>query len=444
MKVEVEDISAVEKKVTVEIPPEQVRDEFELAYKEVQKKAHLKGFRPGKAPMKIIETHFRDYVREQVLKKLLKESLEPALDRKQLQPIIEPEIELGELKEDESFSYTMKVDLKPEVELNRYQGFELEQEILEVSNEMVEKALQDLRERQAIYQEVKEERGIKEGDLVSLNLKAELEGKPLAGEGGDGLQYPVGVESYIPGFKDQLLGLQPKEKKSFQVKFPEDHIRKNLAGKTVDYAVEIIGIKKKIVPELDDEFAKETGIAENLEGLRNKIKENLKKRAEEGSRIRLERAILDKLVEANSLEVPKRLVKKHSQELAWDWFQQLGIKEPGQEEFEKIVEQFKARAERELKAGFILEAVIAKEGIKLGPEEEEDKIKQMAEQYQIDPEKLKSQLQEGVLERLRQKWLEDKALDFLLSVSKIDIKRASPNDSSAVEKSENGQEEGEE
>jgi len=444
MKVEVEDISPIEKKVKVEIPLEQVRDEFELAYKEVQKKAHLKGFRPGKAPMKIIETHFRDYVREQVLKKLLKESLESALERKQLKPIIEPEIELGELKEDEPFSYMMKVDLKPEVELKQYQGFELEQELVEISDEMVEKALQDLRERQTIYQEIKEERGIKEGDLVSLNLKAELEGKPLAGEGGEGLQYPVGVESYIPGFKDQLLGLQAKERKSFQVKFPEDHIRKNLAGKTVDYAVEITGIKEKIVPELDDEFAKETGIAENLEGLRQKIKENLKKRAEEGSRIRLERAILDKLVEANSLEVPKRLVKKHSQGLAWDWFQQIGVKEPGQEEFEKIVEQFMTRAEKEIKAGFILEAVIAKEGIKLSPEEEEDKIKQMAEQYQIDPEKLKSQLNEGVLERLRQRWLEDKALDFLLSVSKINIKRETRKEFSAVEEGESLKNEGKE
>ena len=320
MKVEVLDISPIEKKVVVEIPVEMVQDEFKIAYQEIQKKAHIKGFRPGKAPMKMIETHFRDYVREQVLKKLLQETLQPALERKQLKPILEPEIDLGELNENKPFSYTLKVELKPIVELKQYKNFELEKEVVEVTDEMVEQAMKDLQERQAVFQEVKEVRGIKEGDLVSLDLWAEIGGKTLEGEGGKGLQYSVGMETYIPGFKEQVIGLKTEEKKSFQVHFPEDHIRKNLAGKVVDYTVEIKGIKEKVLPNLDDEFAKETGIAENLTELKERIRENLTKRFEQVSKIRLERAILDKLVESNPMELPQRLVRKHAEELAWDGF----------------------------------------------------------------------------------------------------------------------------
>ncbi len=433
MKVEVEDLSPIEKKVKVEIPAEQVKDEFELAWREVQKRAQIKGFRPGKAPRKILEQHFKDYVKEQVLKKLLQETIGPALDRKQLKPVVEPEIELGELAPDAPFTYTLQVELKPEVELVNYKGIELERDVFEITDEMVAQALEDLRNRHSYYQEVKESRKAQEGDLLIMDLKAELEGKILERESGENLQYPMGAEVHIPNFAQQVGELLPGQKKTFRVKYPDDHQIPELAGKEVDYTVEIKGLKEKVMPELNDQFAQELGEFKDLAELKEKVRRQLEEYYQRISRVRLERALLDKLVELNPVEVPKKLVRRRAQELAQGWFQRMGINNPGQEEFEKMVEEFTARAEKEIKAGFILEAVIEKEGIELTAEEEEAKLKELADRYQMDVEKLKDQLGESAMARLREQWLEEKALDFLLSEARIKDRKVSPEEAGEKE-----------
>jgi len=428
MKVEVEDLSAIEKKVKVEIPAEQVKDEFELAWQEVQKKAQIKGFRPGKAPRKILEQHFKDYVKEQVLKKLLQETIGPALDRKQLKPVVEPEIELGELVPDAPFTYNLRVELKPQVELVNYKGLELEREVFEITDDMVEQALEDLRNRHSYYQEVQEPRKAQEGDLVIMDLKAELEGKILERETGENLQYPMGAEIHIPDFAQEISELLPGEKKSFQVKYPDDHQIPELAGKEVNYTVELKGIKEKVTPELNDQFAQELGEFKNLDELKEKVRKQLEEYYQRISRVRLERELLDKLVELNPVEVPRKLVRRRSQELAQEWFQRVGINNPGQEEFEKMVEEFTPRAEKEIKAGFILEAIIEKEGIELTPEEEEAKLKELADRYQMNVEKLKDQLGEPAMARLREQWLEEKTLDFLLTEARIKERKVNPKE----------------
>jgi len=433
MKVEVEDISAIEKKVKVEIPAEQVHDEFELAFSEVQKEARIKGFRQGKAPRKILELQFQDYIRERVLRKLLEETIAPALDRKQLKPIIEPGVELGELKPDQPFSYTLKVELKPVVELKQYQGFEIEQEIYELSEKSIDYELERLRERYAVYQEPKEQRPARDGDLLVLDLKAELDGKPFPQAGGENLQYTMGQEAYIPDFAKQLAGIRVGESRTFKVKYPEDSPRKELAGKELTYTVALKSLKEKILPELNDDFAKEFGGQENLAALRKKVGEDITTYLKRLSRLKMERALLDKLVEQNPVEVPKSVVRRHSRELAANGLRGMGLKEPGEEELERFSSHFAERAEKEVKAGFILEAIIEKEKLELGPEDEERRFKELAGVYQLDPSKLKDQLGEEQLKHFRAQWLEDKALDFLFSQSKIKEKRVSSEETHSPE-----------
>jgi len=429
MKVEVEDISAIEKKVKVEIPAEQVKDEFELAFNEVQKQAKIKGFRPGKAPRKMIELHFSDYIREKVLKKLLEETLGPALDRKQLKPVIQPSVELGELKQDAAFTYTLDVELKPQVDLKQYKSLELEQDVYEVTEKNIDHAVEDMRERNAIFTEPKEQRPAKNGDLLVVDLKAEINREPVPNAGGDNIQYALGQEVYIPGFAKELAGVGVGEKRTFKVKYPADAPRKELADKEVQYTVEVKSLKEKILPELNDEFAKEFGGHENLADLRKKVGEDLKAYLKRASRIKLERSLIDKLVELNLLEIPKGLVKRHAEELARTALIRMGVKDPSSDDIVKLSEQFTARAEKEVKGGFILEAVVEKEGIKLEPADEDARLKEMAETYQIDPGKLKDQFGADALKRLQAQWLEDKALDFLLSQSKIKEKRVSAEES---------------
>jgi len=428
MKVEVQDLSSVEKKVMVEIPAERVKDEFELAFQELQKTAKIKGFRPGKAPLKLLEAHFKDYIREKVLRKLLEETVPPALDRKQLKPITEPILDFGELKAGSAFSYTLQVEVKPRVELKQYQGLEMERELVEVTEEMLEKAIEDLRERQAIYQEPKEPRPAQKSDLLILDLKAEAGGKNLANEGGVGIQYSMGAEAYIPGFAEALAGIKLGEKRTFKVNFPEKHPSPELAGKEVEFTVDLKGLKEKILPELNDDFAKEAGGYQNLAELRVKTREQLEGNCQLISRVRLERNLLDKLVELNPMEAPQRVVRKRAEELAKDWLNRMGVKEPAEDQLEKMTEEARPRAEREIKAGFILEAIIEKEGIQLAPESEEARLKELAERYQIDPSKFRDQMGKEAMERLRIQWLEQTALDFLLSGTKIKEKRVKLNE----------------
>jgi len=436
MKVEVEDVSAIEKKVKVEVPAEQVHDEFELAYEEVQKEVRIKGFRKGKSPRKILELHFSDYVKERVLKKLLEETLGPALDRKQLKPVIEPGVSFGELKPGQAFSYTLTVELKPAVELKEYKGLELARELYQVTEKTVEHEIDELREKSAAYEELKEPRPARDGDLLLIDLKAELEGRPVPSAGGENLQYPMGRDIYIPGFAGELAGIKPGEKRAFVVKYPADHPRSEFAGKELSYSVEVKGLKEKILPALTDDFAKESAGQESVAELKKKVAEDLEKYLKQLSRVKLERALLDKLVELNPLEVPGGVVKRHSRELAGDALRRMGVKEPKPENLDAISGQFAERAEKEVKAGFLVQAIIEKESVKLSPEEEELKLKELSAAYRTDAAKLKDQLGEDAWSRLRASWLEAKALDFLLSQSKIVDKKVS-----AEEIHQHGQEE---
>jgi trigger factor len=426
MKVDVQDLSSIEKKLTVEIPVEQVQDEYELVFKDVQKTAKLNGFRPGKAPRKIIETHFNDYIKEQVLKKLVQDTIGPALDRKQLKPIVEPAIDFGDLKLGEPFSYTVQVELKPVVELKQYKDIEIDRDVYEITDHNVEHTLEDIQNHNAVYQDLKEVRPVKHGDLLVLDLKAECEGKELADQAGKNIQYPMGQETYIPGFEKEIEGMKTGDKRSFKVKFPEDHPRKTLAGKEVEYTVEVKGLKEKALPKLDDDFAKELG-EENLAALKEKTRKNLADYLERTSRLKMERVYFDKLVAANPMDAPKTMIRMRANELAETAFRRMGLKDPDKELFDKTVEEFLSRAETEVKAGFILDAIIEKEELKLTPEDEEKKIKEMAEKYQIDVEKLKDQVKDESLTHLRTQWIEEKALDFLFSVAKIKDIKADPD-----------------
>jgi trigger factor len=188
------------------------------------------------------------------------------------------------------------------------------------------------------------------------------------------------------------------------------------------------GLKEKILPELNDEFAKEFGGHDHLADLRKKVGEDLETYLKRASRVKAERELLDKLVEKNPLEVPKGLVKRHAEEMAKQNLNRMGIKEATKEDIGHFTEQFMTRAEKEIKAGFLLEAIISSEKVELSGEDEAKKLKELSEQYKIDESKLKDQLGEETIKHFRAQWLEDKALDFLFSQSKIKDKKVSADE----------------
>lgn len=427
MKVDVEELSPVESKVTVEVPTERVDDEIEIAYADVNKRARVPGFRPGKVPRKRLEKMFGDYVAETVSTKLIQETAQTALERKQLVPVAEPGIEPGKLEPKQPFTYTMRIEIRPKVEIKDYTGVETFREEFKITDSLLEKALSELRERHAVFKDPDPPRPAAKGDYLLLDFEATHEGNAVPSEKRENMRYPLGEETYIPELGSHLAGMNTGDTKTFKVSFPEDHNRKELAGKDIEYKVHLKEIKEKILPELDDDLAKEAGEFENLEELKTKTRENLEKYYENLAKARFERRIMDIILEKNPFSVPPSMVNRRARELTAETLRSMGVRNIGPQEFEALSENFRERAERDIRVGFLLEAVAKQENMDAGEDEIQKRIEEMAQEQNIHPDKLRDRLaDDNSREMLKAYMLEQKALDFLANKAKIENRKVDP------------------
>lgn len=425
MKVEVVDVSPVEKRVEVEVESEQVADEIEEQYSEFQGKAQVKGFRPGKVPRKLLERLFKDYVMEAVVQKLVKETLEPALSRKSLTPVVEPVLDPGKVVAGEPFKYTLHVEVKPEFTLSDYKGLEVAHAEAQVGTEDEAKALLALRESVAILKDPEPSRPIRKDDQVVAEVLAK-EGDQEISMGKDKEQViELWRPSWIPGLSDQLTGRSVGDEVKYTAQVPEDDTAPpSYRGKKLDLTIKITGHKERILAELTDQFAKDYTRHETLEDLKKNIREGLEKRTERSNRGRLENAILETLIRKNPLAVPPSLAKQEALALARDFIQGNFRKKPTNEEAERFVEIFMGEAKQSLMAHYLLEAVAKQEGIEASTEEVEKEITEEAGRAGVHPEKFRARLTEAQVEATKWVVLMKKALDFLILNANIKAEAA--------------------
>ncbi len=426
MQVEIEDISAVEKKLTVTIPAERVQDEVEEVYAEIGKSVRIKGFRPGKVPRPHLERLFGEEVKGRVGSKLIQDTFQTALDRKQLKPVSEPAAEPAPFQPGQDFTYTLRVEVMPPFEARDYQGFEVEQEVYEVSEAAVDAALEQMREQQATLRDPEPARGALTGDVLVVDLSATHEGKPVAQERGQGLRFILGPEAGIPDLARHLEGARPGETRSFAVHYPDNDSRPELAGKDLEYTVALKELKERILPALDDEFAKDQGHCASLDELRAKTRTGLESYSAERSRRKLEQAVMDRLVEKNPIEAPPSLVHRRSEELARSALMFMRQREASEEVLHQLAEKFEDQAKKEVQAAYLIEAIGRQENLAAGAAEVQQKIEELAARQQVHPDKLKDRLAgEEEQQRLFRQVVEDKVLAFLLERAKITTKRVS-------------------
>jgi trigger factor len=230
MKASVEEISSIKKKVSVEIPEDQVTKEVESLYKDLGKKAKIKGFRPGKVPRDILERYFKDYIKAEVVQKLIQDTYPQALTEADLQPVSPPVIDPGEFESGKPFQYSAVIEVKPAIKLEGYTGLKIEGKKEVVKDEEVEERLKALQNLHANLKAISETRPIQTGDYVIIDYEASMGGKPL--EGGKAIDFTVEVGSgqFIPALEEKLIGLKPEEEKEIEVSFPEDYGYKKWAG----------------------------------------------------------------------------------------------------------------------------------------------------------------------------------------------------------------------
>jgi trigger factor len=424
MKASVEEISSIKKKVSIEIPEDQVTQEVESFYKDLGKKAKIKGFRPGKVPRDILERYFKDYIKAEVIQKLIQDTYPQALSEANLQPVSPPVVDPGEFENGKPFQYSAVIEVKPDIKLEGYTGLKIEGKKEEVKDEEVGERLKALQNLHANLKAISEARPIQAGDYVIIDYEAIMDGKPL--EGGKAIDFTVEVGSgqFIPALEEKLIGLKPEEEKEIEVSFPEDYGYKKWAGKTISFHVKIKEIKEKILPPLDDEFAKDLGDYASFEELKAKLKGEIEKEKELGLERQLKDQVVDQLLEANPFEVPDSLVEEQAKAMISDTKLRLAaqgvvLKNLGVSE-EKLQEDYKVMAQKQVKTFLILEKIAGQEGIAVTDDEADDRLREMSERMHQKFDVVKRYYEKnGLLPEVKDGIIRDKTLNFLLEKANI-------------------------
>lgn len=425
MKVSVEEISVIKKKIHVEVPEDEVKKEVDSFYSDLKKKAKIKGFRPGKVPREILERYFKDYAKGEILQKLIQDTFPKALSETTLAPVSQPVFDPKELEGGKPFEYSAIVETKPEIKIEGYVGLNLEGKKETVKEEEVEERLKNLQNLHAQLKTISDPRPVQTGDYVLIDYEAKEGGKPLEEGKGVDVAVEVGSGRFIPGLEENLVGLKPEGEKEVEVSFPEDYGYRKWAGKTFVFHVKVKEIKEKILPPLDDEFAKDLGDYESLEALTAKLKEDLQKEREKGLDRQLKDQIVDQLMKQNPMEVPPSLVEEQTHALISETKMRLAsqgmdLKDVGMNE-EKLHGDYEPMAERQVKTFLIIEKIATQEGITASDEEVEGRLKEISERSRQKFDAVKRYYEKnGLLPEVKAGILSEKTLNFLLE--KADVK----------------------
>ncbi|RLB09907.1 MAG: trigger factor, partial [Deltaproteobacteria bacterium] len=351
MKTRVEDISSIKKKLSVEVDAKEVEKRINKVYSELRKSVKLKGFRPGRVPMKILEARFGDMVKDEIIEDIIKDTFPKAVNELECLPLGIPSLEFdrGSIKKGKPFYYSAIVEVRPEFEVKDYLGMELEKPKVEVTEEMVEAILNRIREVHGNIVPLTEERPIKEGDYVVVNYQGFYKGKPLNNLKAENAMIKVGDRKTHPTFEASLVGLKKGDKTDISVDFEENYPNPTLAGKNIKFTVQIVDIKELRLAELSEEFIKEKFDLNSLQELKEEIKKMLIEQEEEKADKRLKEEVLGRLIDSVDIELPEVLIKSEL-EIITDVFKQelkrggFSLEDFGLTE-EKLKEDFRLWAE---------------------------------------------------------------------------------------------------
>ena len=419
MKVLLEDVSSVKKRIVVEVPPEDIGREIDVVYRELGAKIAIDGFRKGKVPKAILESRYKDYVMGEVASKLVENSYPKVIKEKNLSPVSRPLIDVkGGIEEGQSFSYTATVEVRPVITAQDYIGMQIKKEEISVSEADVENGVEMLRERNAYFSEV--ERPVREMDMVIVDFECFENGKPIRDMKASEYPAEIGTNTLIPELENALKGVAKGEEKEVTVKFPDKYHNKELAGKEVLFRVKVKAVKEKISPALDDEFAKDLKF-NDINHLRDEVRKDIIRHKEAEERERLKGEILAKLVAANSFDIPPALVSNYAQTFvsrALEEIKKGRIKpeDAGDISPEKLQERYTKIAETRVREELIMDAVARQEGITVSEEEIDLKMKELAAgRYQRFDEFKKKLLESGGDRVVAAGILEDKVFDLIIS-----------------------------
>jgi trigger factor len=310
METNVEEISQVKRQISVEIDTEEVTKKLDQAYNELSKRAKIKGFRPGKTPRKILERYYGQDIMSDVKNDLIKESFSKVIEETKLFPLGTPSIEDEAIQPGKNFKYTIFMEIRPDFDLKEYMGVSVEKEILNISEEKIVEKLEEIRETRGQLVSINKERGIEEGDYAVVNYESMWKGKPIKGVEGKDFMIHVGDNYFYPEIESGIKGLKKAEKKDVTIDFPEDFKDERLANKSVTFHISVEDIKKRDLPDLNDDFAKSLGKEfESLSDLRERVKKEITLQEKKRIDSELRKRLLKKITAKVDFELPQSMVE---------------------------------------------------------------------------------------------------------------------------------------
>ena len=422
MKVSVETLSPIERKLSIEVEPARVEAELDRAYKTLARQVKVPGFRQGKAPRRILEQRFRRQIEDEVTEKVIQRAFIDAVDQEKVPAVGSPSVIPGKLPAaGQPYTFEARVEVKPDVEAKDYLELPLEKQDVAVGDDKVEAQLSQLRDSRTTLEAV--ERDVAQlGDVATVDYVATVDGNPFPGS--DRKDATVGVEAgeAAEGRFAALEGVKIGDTKGFDYVFPADFGLEAVAGKTAHFEVTLKGLKARVAPELDDAFAKETGIAETAGELRTKIREDLERARKSEVEVAERDAVFKGLIEKNAFQVPRSLVDR-----AVDMMLDGALRNMSRSgidvrqlnlDFSSLRVELRPRAEQEVRGTLLLEAIAKQEKIEVPEAEVDAKLVSMATESGLDPEVFKGQVTPDQRESLTLRLREEKTIEFVKSRAK--------------------------
>jgi trigger factor len=420
----VEVVSPIERRIKVEVEPEAVGQEIERAYRQLNSKVRIPGFRPGKVPRRILEARFREQVEADAIQSLVENSYrETILKSPELVPVSSPRVTNEELKAGQPFRYQATVEVRPEIDPKDYEGLELKKAKIEVTDAQVDEEIGKLRDAMAEMVPV-EGRDVQTGDFATVDFEGTADGKPVPGGKGEAAVMEVVEGEFADGKIAALAGAKVGETRELDYTFPADYRMAEMAGKAVHFVVTVKEIKLRKLPELNDQLAKDVGAGETIADLRKRIREEMERRLKSQADQQTREQLIDLLIARNPFEVPSGMVNQQIERKLQQTFERLqsqGI-DPRhiKIDFNRMAESMREPATRDVKGALLFDAIAKKERIEVTDSDLEAKVKELAQQLRAPEDAIRSHLLGGEAgQGMRAKLREDKTISLLESKAKL-------------------------
>lgn len=427
MSLQVENLEKNMAKMTVEVPAETFEAAVQTAYNKNKNRFTIPGFRKGKAPLHLIEKMYGAGVfYEEAANIVLDESYPDAAEESGLDIVSRPEIDLVQIEKGKPFIYTATVAVKPEVTLGQYKGVEVERASEEVTDEDVDRELKRVQDQNSRLVTV-EDRAVEDGDQTIIDFEGFIDGKAF--EGGKGEDYPltIGSHSFIDTFEEQLIGKKIGEESEIQVTFPAEYHASELAGKPATFKVTVKEIKRKELPELNDEFAGEVSEFDTLDEYKADIRAKLSERKQKEAATENENRVVEKVVEGASMEIPEAMLETQVQDMVNDYARRMQSQGLSLNDYMKytgmtlkdLQDQSRPQAERRIRTRLVLEAVAKAENIQISDEDVQKEQERMASMYKMELEQVQKLMSEREVKQMKEDLAVQKAVDLLVAEAKL-------------------------